>query len=136
MTLLRRTAFVVFQDLVDDADEWIQLRPLRRSAAAITRWNREQQHLGNRPGINAKAPSHLPIAQTFPLDCKAHPSIKLHDLHPPPSAPRAKSYLPPDFYSGATGQPVASVREFRSGAYSDGQIEMAAFLQDIARRQV
>src|SRR5260370_30388226 len=75
MTLLRRTAFVVFQDLVDDADEWIQLRPLRRSAAAITRWNREQQHLGKPPGINAKSPRHLPIAQPFPLHSKAPPSI-------------------------------------------------------------
>jgi len=32
-------------------------------------------------------------------------SGQLHELHPPPSAPNAKSVLPPEFYSGAIGQP-------------------------------
>src|SRR6266446_7068728 len=111
MTLLRRTDFVVFQDLGDDADEPIQLRPLRRLAAAIAGRNREPHHLGNRPGINAEAASRLPMAQTFPLNGKANASIQIHVLHPQPSAQKAKSYLPPDYCSGATEQ---------TGRFSEG----------------
>jgi hypothetical protein len=45
--------------------------------------------------------------------------IIVHVLHPPPSADsRQKGYPLPDFYSGATGNPAASVRDYCSGAYS------------------
>jgi hypothetical protein len=44
--------------------------------------------------------------------------IVVHVLHPPPSADsRQKGYPLPDFYSGATGDPAASVRDYCSGAY-------------------
>jgi hypothetical protein len=44
--------------------------------------------------------------------------IVVHVLHPPPSADsRQKGYPLPDFYSGATGNPAASVRDYCSGAY-------------------
>jgi hypothetical protein len=89
-------------DLGDDADEPVQLRPLRRLAAAIARRNREPHHLGNRPGINTEAASRLPMAQTFPLNGKANASIQIHVLHPQPSAQKAKSYLPPEYCFGAT----------------------------------
>src|SRR5713226_7729803 len=112
MTLLRRTDFVVFQDMGDDVDEPIQLRPLRRLAAAIAGRNREPHHLGNRPGINAEAASRLPMAQTFPLNGKANASIQIHVLHPQPSAHKAKSYLPPDYCSVATEQTGRSSEGF------------------------
>src|SRR4051812_8530498 len=49
--------------------------------------------------------------------------IVVHVLHPPPSADsRQKGYPLPDFYSGATGNPAASVRDYCSGAYR--QVEM------------
>ena len=82
MPLLRRTALVVFQDLVDEPDERIQLRPLRRHAAPIPWRNREHQHLGHRPRIDPEPPSRLPIAQTLDPDRVTNPPVKLHDLHP------------------------------------------------------
>ena len=83
MTLLGRAEFVVLQDLVDDPDKPIQLRPLRRSAAAVARWNREPHHLGNRPRIYPKTTPRLPVAHTLPLNGKANATIQFHALHPP-----------------------------------------------------
>jgi transposase InsO family protein len=51
------------------------------------------------------------MAQTFPLNGKANASIQIHVLHPQPSAQKAKSYLPPDYCSGATEQ---------TGRFSEG----------------
>ena len=48
-------------------------------------------------------PRRFPYAQTLDLYRVTNPPIKLHHLHPPPSAITPKGYLPPEFYSGATG---------------------------------
>src|SRR5271165_3089241 len=42
---------------------------------------------------------------------RADPRIQLHQPHPPAPAFNAKSFLPPEFYSGATGPP---------GCFSEG----------------
>ena len=80
----------------------IQLRPHRRLRAPVARRHRERQHLGHRPRVDPKPPRRLPLAQ--PLDLNRIPNlrIKLHLLHPPPSADAAKGFQLPDFYSGAT----------------------------------
>jgi hypothetical protein len=43
--------------------------------------------------------------------------IKLHALHPTLCRPNAKAYLLPDFCSGATENPAASVRDYCYGAF-------------------
>jgi hypothetical protein len=48
-------------------------------------------------------PRRFPSAQTLDLYRVTNPPIKLHHLHPPPSAITPKGYLLPEFYSGATG---------------------------------
>ena len=55
------------------------------------------------PRVNAKLPRRFPSAQTLDLYRVTNPPIKLHHLHPPPSAITPKGYLLPEFYSGATG---------------------------------
>ena len=51
--------------------------------ARVPRRHRKRQHLGHRPRVNPKAPRRLPLAHTFNLNRKTHPSVKLHALHPP-----------------------------------------------------
>ena len=89
---------------------------------AIARGNREQQHLGNRPRINAKASSRFPIAQTFPLNRKANASIQIHALHPPALCPVGQRTIHCRILTPAQpDSPVASLRDFLSGAYSKAE---------------
>src|SRR5438128_10963840 len=81
----------------------IQLRTRRRPAPPVSGWDRKRQHLGYCPRVNAKLPRRFPAAQTLDLYRVTNPPIKLHHLHPPPSAITPKGYLLPEFYSGATG---------------------------------
>src|ERR1700738_4921270 len=64
------------------------------------------------PGRFRKPGQLRPLRPFFFIECKAqtldlyrvtNPPIKLHHLHPPPSAITPKGYLLPEFYSGATG---------------------------------
>jgi hypothetical protein len=45
--------------------------------------------------VNAKLPRRFPSAQTLDLNRVTNPPIKLHHLHPPPSAITPKGYLLP-----------------------------------------
>ena len=56
---------------------------------------RERQHLGYCPRVNPKLPRCFPSAQTLDLYRVTNPPIKLHHLHPPPSAITPKGYLLP-----------------------------------------
>src|ERR1700740_3085701 len=103
MPLLLRPAFILRQDTVDDPGERVELRTRRRSPPPIPGRYRERQHLGYCPRVNPKLPRCFPSAQTLDLYRVTNPPIKLHHLHPPPSAITPKGYLPPEFYSGATG---------------------------------
>ena len=47
------------------------------------------------PRVNPKLPRCFPSAQTLDLYHVTNPPIKLHHLHPPPSAITPKGYLPP-----------------------------------------
>ena len=109
--LLRLTALILLQDLVDDPDERVQLRSRRRLAAPI-------------PGRHRETPSSwLPSAgrsrTVAPPRDGSTPRSAPHSepVHraPRPSSPAlcqsAKSYPLPDFYSGATGQ---------SGRFTEG----------------
>src|SRR4051812_23023164 len=63
--------------------------------------------------------------------------IVVHVLHPPPSADsRQKGYPLPDFYSGATGNPAASVRDYCSGAYIQATASVCMTLRLIERPHV
>src|SRR5207245_7364383 len=75
----------------------------RGSPPPIPARYRERQHLGYCPRVNPKLPRRFPSAQTLDLYRVTNPPIKLHHLHPPPSAMTPKGYLLPEFYSGATG---------------------------------
>ncbi len=83
VTLLAMTMPILFQDLIDDRGEPIQLRTKRRGAAAIARGNREPQHLANRLAVQPKYPRRL--VNTHPADTTraANPRIQLHSIHPP-----------------------------------------------------
>src|SRR5207248_9297457 len=101
--LLWRPTFIRRQDPVNDPGKRIQLRPRRRPAPPVSGWDRKRQHLGYCPRVNAKLPRRFPSAQTLDLYRVTNPPIKLHHLHPLPSATTPKGYLLPEFYSGATG---------------------------------
>jgi len=93
--LLSRPTFIRRQDPVDDPGKRIQLRTRRRPAPPISRWDRKRQHLGYCARVNAKLPRRFPSAQTLDLYRVTNPPIKLHHLHPPPSAITPKGYLLP-----------------------------------------
>jgi len=95
MPLLPGPALILRQDTVDDAREWIELRTRRWSPPPVPRWNRERQHLGYCPRVNPKLSRRFPSAQTLDLYGVTNPTIKLHHLHPPPSAIKPKGYLLP-----------------------------------------
>jgi hypothetical protein len=118
MPLLSRPTFVRRQDPIDDPGKRIQLRTRRRPAPPVSGWDRKRQHLRDRPRVDPKTPRRFPPAHTFNLNRKTNLSVKLHALHPPAPAacrqrPFAAGFLlrPPDC-------PAASVRDFRSGAYT------------------
>src|SRR5205085_668048 len=117
MPLFPRPALILRHDTVDDPGEWVELRTRRWSPPPVPRRNRKRQHLGYCPRIDPKLPRRFPSAQTLDLYGVPNPSIKLHYLHPPPSAITPKGYLLPEFYSGATGLTGRFMRDFCSGAY-------------------
>src|SRR5205823_3868994 len=84
--LLSRPTFIRRQDPVDDPGKRIELRTRRRPAPPVSGWDRKRQHLGYCPRVNAKLPRRFPSAQTLDLYRVTNPPIKLHHLHPPPSA--------------------------------------------------
>ena len=67
MALLLRLAFVIFQDLVDDAGIGIKLRTLRRLAPLISRRDRMFENLRHRLAVNTKPPRRLPLAQAITM---------------------------------------------------------------------
>ena len=93
--LLSRPTFIRRQNPVDDPGKRIQLRTRRRPALPVSGWHRKRQHLGYCPRVNAKLPRRFPSAQTLDLYRVTNPPIKLHHLHPPPSAITPKGYLLP-----------------------------------------
>jgi hypothetical protein len=86
--LLLVNAFVVSQDLVDDGDEGIELRPHRRLRAHVARWHGERHHLVDSSGIEPEPPRRRSFAQPLDLNRVSNLRIELHLLHPPPSAKR------------------------------------------------
>src|SRR5271154_4709356 len=106
MLLLLRSRLVVPENAVDYGNKWIKLRFCRRLLAHVTRRHRELHHLVHGPRINPEPPRRRPLAQPLNPNRMPYLQIEIHVLHPSPSAEsRAKGYLLPDFYSGATGTP-------------------------------
>src|SRR3954466_15349643 len=103
--LLRWTALILVQDLVNDPDKRIQLGPLRGLAPPIPRRHRERQHLRHRARVDAKPARRLPPTEPLDLNRVADLPIQLHELHPQPSAFNTESVLLLEFYSGATEPP-------------------------------
>ncbi len=115
--LLRRPGLIVCDDLVDDPDERIQLRPLRWCVPPVPGRNREHHHLGHRPRVDPEPPRRLAMAQPLNLHRIANPPVQLHALHPPPSANRKGLSAAGLLLRRNRTNPAASVREFCSGAY-------------------
>src|SRR5271167_1269845 len=106
MLLLLRSRLVVPENAVDRWNKCIKLRLRRRPLAHVTRRHRELHHLVHGPRINPEPPRRRPLAQPLNPNRMPYLQIEIHVLHPSPSAEsRAKGYLLPDFYSGATGTP-------------------------------
>src|SRR5271167_164251 len=106
MQLLLRPRLVVPENAVDHWNKWIKLRLRRRLLAHVTRRHRELHHLVHSPRINPEPARCRPLAQSLNSNRMPHLQIEIHVLHPSPSAEsKAKNYLLPDFYSGATGLP-------------------------------
>src|ERR1700742_3336766 len=95
MRVYPRPAFVLHQDTVDDPGARVELRTRRWSPPPIPGRYRERQHLGYCPRVNPKLPRCFPSAQTLDLYRVTNPPIKLHHLHPPPSAATPKDHLLP-----------------------------------------
>src|SRR5215467_473579 len=129
MPLLSRPTFIRHQDPINDPSKPIQLRTRRWPAPPVSGGHRKHQHLGHRPRVDPKTPRRFSLAHTFDLNRKTHPSVKLHALHPPAPVASDKGHLLPDFYSGATGLPAASVRDLCSGAYMIRNVADYRFLR-------
>src|SRR5262252_2757061 len=86
MPLLSRPSLILRQDRIDDPGKPVQLRSRWRPAPPVSGGHRKRQHLGHRPRVDPKTPRRLPLAHTFNLNGKTHPSVKLHVLHPPAPA--------------------------------------------------
>src|SRR5438105_483637 len=80
-----------------------------------------RQHLGYCPRIDPKLPRRFPSAQTLDLYGVPNPSIKLHYLHPPPSAVTQRATCCRNFTPAQPDRPAASMRDFCSGAYTGGR---------------
>ena len=91
VALLLDLAFVVFQNLVDDRNKWIQLWPRRHFPAPVPGRNRVLQNLRDRLAINPEKPRRLTPAHTINMARTAYPIIKFHRIHLPTrrSLPRA-----------------------------------------------
>src|ERR1035441_10529277 len=112
MLLLGWLTLIFLQDPVNDPDEWIQFRPCRWPAPPVSRRHRERQHLRYCPRVDPKPPRRLPPAHPLHIHRAPHLPVQFHAFHPSALCPmRAKGYLLPDFYSGATGL---------SGRFSEG----------------
>jgi len=98
MPLLLQLACVVLQDLVDDRNERIELRPGRRLRSPIAWWHRVLQDLRNRLKVDPEHPRRFALAHSLDVARPAHPVVKLHNIYLPPSArsPRAQDA---EFYS-------------------------------------
>ena len=104
LPMLRRPSLVLGQDALDDPHKRVQLRARRRTAASISRWHRERQHLRRRPRGDAKPTRRLAPTDALNPNRVADPTIQLHASHPQPSALDAKSFPPPELYSGAVAR--------------------------------
>ena len=75
VALLLRSAQIIGQDLVDEADMPSELRAPWGYDPAITRRRRMRHHLRDRPAINTKTPCRLPLAQTLAQNSQPNPSV-------------------------------------------------------------
>ena len=80
--LLRWAALIIIQDLIDDTDERVQLRPCRRAATPVPGRNRKGQHLRYRSRIQPEPPSGLTTALTLNPHRMADLPVKFHIFHP------------------------------------------------------
>ena len=123
VALLLDLAFVVFQNLVDDRNKWIQLWPRRHLPAPVPGRNRVLQNLRDRLAINPEKPRRLTPAHTINMARTAYPIIKFHRIHLPTRHPsivasgvKWRNFTPlrPDY-------PAVSVVQFVSGIHTLGK---------------
>lgn len=80
--LLQHTP-VVFQDLLDDADERIELRPRRRAITSVSRWHGVPQDLRHRLAIDPEMKRCSSRAHSVNVARTAHTAVKFHRIHLP-----------------------------------------------------
>jgi hypothetical protein len=102
---LRRSPSILLQDPLDDARERIQLRTRRRPAPPVARRHRERQHLRHRPRVDPETSRRRSPADPLNLNRVPDRPYSSTSFIPQPFAFTAKSFPPPEFYAGATGQP-------------------------------
>src|SRR5215218_6934233 len=81
MALLLTACFVVFQNLIDDPDPCVQLRPSSWLLPPVSRRHRIPQHLAHRLACQTKLPGGLALAHLIDDDSSPHPRIQLHCVH-------------------------------------------------------
>ena len=90
-----------------------------RRLGGVTRRRRELHHLGDRARVNSKPSRRRAMAQPLDLNRVANAPIKLHALHPPPSAgPTQRDICCRTFAPALPENPAASVRDYCSAAYN------------------
>jgi hypothetical protein len=97
--LLPDPSLILFENLVDDRDERIQLRPRRWALSPIPRRHRMLQNLGNRLAIDPKMTRHRPLTHPVNMARSAHPPVKLHRIHLPALSSFASGVKVAEFYS-------------------------------------
>ena len=90
MPLLLQPILVGCQNRINNAGELVELRPKRRLPAHVAWRHRELQHLRDRSGIDAKPIRRSTHADPIDHNGVSDPPIKLHRLHPSPSADSGK----------------------------------------------
>src|SRR6056297_1336588 len=79
------------QDLVDEADMRLQLRPAHRNRAPVAGRLPMARHLRHLGAVDPEPPRRLPVAQAVTEHRKSNSPVKLHPEHPPASGSTAGS---------------------------------------------
>jgi len=81
--LLPGQAFILFEDMIDDRYERIELGPDRRALPPVSRWNRMPQHLRDRLAVNPEVARRRALAHPNDMVRPAYPAVQIHGIHLP-----------------------------------------------------
>jgi len=75
VVLFGRSSLIFLQDLVDDPEEWIQLRSYGWLTASISWRHRECQHLRHRSWIDPETPRRFPLTDSLYINRSSHQRV-------------------------------------------------------------